>query len=167
MHPQNMFQQQNISSLWEGQQALHPCTEMWKSWVTVIREKDGPKMNVFCFQRRAKVCRPFFFEARKSCTALVSFWPVEYSNRRLKSLVFCVCVCVCVCVWKTMPLICERCHFYQMKNLCVSHETSEAWCLPWGLYIWIYADDDSSYYTCDLEPVMSFAHKTIKSFLCR
>jgi hypothetical protein len=27
MDPQNMFQQQNISSLWAGQQTLHPCTE--------------------------------------------------------------------------------------------------------------------------------------------
>jgi hypothetical protein len=27
VHPQNMFQQQNFSSLWVGQQALHPCTE--------------------------------------------------------------------------------------------------------------------------------------------
>jgi len=27
MHPQNMFQQQNISPLWAGQQALHPCIE--------------------------------------------------------------------------------------------------------------------------------------------
>lgn len=61
VHPQNMFQQQNISSLWAGQQALNPCTEKWKSWVK--HEKDGPKMNVFCFQRRDKVYRPFFFDA--------------------------------------------------------------------------------------------------------
>jgi hypothetical protein len=142
----------------------------------VKHEKDGPKVNVFCFQRRDKVYRPFFFDTEAVAEHLLVFgqWTIQTEGSSHLYIFFC-----------GKPSV--RCHFYQMKNLCISHQTSEAWCLPWGLYMdirwwwWfqLYTSVDRQLATqgifrsgeeedrCDLEPVTSFAHKTVKSFLCR
>jgi hypothetical protein len=86
----------------------------------VKHEKDGPKMNVFCFQRRDKVYRPFFFDAETVAEHLLvsGQWNIQTEgSSHLYNFFF---------WWKTMPLICEIHNFYQMKNLCISHQTSEA-----------------------------------------
>jgi hypothetical protein len=85
----------------------------------VEHETDGPKMNVFCFQRCDKVYRPFFFDAETVAERLLVFgqWNIQTEGSSHLYILF---------LWKTTPLICEICHFYPMKNLCISHQTSEA-----------------------------------------
>jgi len=87
----------------------------------VKHEKDGPKMNVFFFRGMIKVYRPFFFEAEAVAQQLLVFgqWNIQIEGSSHLYHFFFIW-------WKTMPLICERCHFYQTKNVCISHQTSEA-----------------------------------------
>jgi len=73
------------------------------------------------------VHRPFFFDAETVAEHSLVFgqWNIQTEGAsHLYNFFF---------WWKTVPLTCEICHFYQMKNVCISHQTSEA-CLPQGLY---------------------------------